>query len=162
MMSKAIGWIGVIAAAAFGATVATWAQAPYPISITERTVLTPTVKPGDKARVELVVDRRSRCDQIISKFIQYPDGTRDRSSRDLPSEYGRMGRDVYVLEIQTKPDTPFGKAEIYSTGRAECNPWQTYIKAVESGDPWRDEFRFGPETVHRPGKHEQEAREARN
>lgn len=153
MIGRIIGYFGVICGAAFGATVATWAQAPYPISILERNVLTPVVKPGDDVRVELVVDRRQRCDQEISRFIHDSGNDRDLESRELPSEYGRMGRDVYVVRIATSPKSPHGPAEVYSTGKAKCNPWQRYVKEVESGDPWHDYFRFGPETVHVPPKH---------
>ena len=154
MIGKFFGWAGVFAGAVAGATVGVWAQAPYPLSILERNVLTPVVKPGDDVRVELVVDRRQRCDQNVSHFIQYPNGDRDPNSRELSSTYGRMGRDVYVVRIPTDPTAPFGNAEVYSTGRAQCNPWQRYVKEVESGDPWHGKFRFGEATITKPGKYE--------
>lgn len=154
MIGKAFGYVGMIAGAAFGATVGVWAQQPYPISILERNVLTPTVRPGDDVRVELVVDRRQRCDQAVSRFVQYPNGDRDPTTRELPSTYGRMGRDVYVIRIPTDANAPHGPAEIYSTGKAQCNPWQRYVKEVESGDPWHDKFRFTDQTTTKPGKYD--------
>jgi len=152
MIAKSIGYFGLVCAAAAGATVGVWAQAPYPLSILERNVLTPQVKPGDPVQIELVVDRRQRCPQIINRFVQYPDGKREAAGRDLPTAYGRMGRDVYVLEVPTDADAPFGDAEIYSTGEARCNPYQEWVKPVESGDPWHDRFKFAQETVRVPSK----------
>lgn len=151
MIGRMLGYIGVICGAGFGATVGTWAQAPYPVSIIERNVLTPVVKPGDDVLVEIVADRRQRCDQIINRFVQQG---LDRwpASRDLPSAYGRMGRDVYILRVHTSPDAKFGPAEVYSTGVAECNPYQKNFRPVESGDPWHDVFAFGPETKTLPPK----------
>lgn len=162
MIGKTIGYIGVLAAAAFGATVGVWAQQPYPISILERNVLTPLVKPGEEVEIELVVDRRQRCDQIVSRFVQYANGYRDLDTRELPSTYGRMGRDIYIVKVPTNPNAPHGPAEVYSTGRAECNPWQKYIKPVESGDPWHDRFRFGNETVRKEGRYATQVRENNN
>jgi hypothetical protein len=153
MIGRIIGYVGLVSAAAFGAIVGSWAQQPYPLSVIERNVLTPTVKPGEDVRVELVVDRRQRCPQIINRFVQYPNGDREPGGRDLPSTFGRMGRDVYVLKVPTNPTAPYGPAEIYSTGEARCNPYQEWVKPVESGDPWHDKFSFGPETKNIPSRH---------
>lgn len=153
MMWRAFGWFGVFMGAVFGAIVGTWAQQPYPVSIIERNVLTPVVKPGDDLRIEVVIDRRTRCDQEITGYLQYPDGSRTAVLRELPSTYGRLGRDVYVLRVHTDPHAPMGPAERYSVGEATCNLYQSVMKhPAISGDPWIDRFQFGPETKEIPGK----------
>jgi hypothetical protein len=75
MIRRAFGWLGVAAGAAFGATLAVWAQEPYPLSIIERNVLTPELRPGEKLRVEILADRRKRCEQEVTRFVQGPMGT---------------------------------------------------------------------------------------
>lgn len=153
MIQRVFGWLGVTGGAAFGATMAVWAQAPYPISILERNVLTPELKPGDKLRVELVVDRRERCRQEVRHILQENDGDRQRLAEVYPSDFGRMGRDVFVQEIPTDPNAVYGPAEVITTAEAECNPWQRWVAPVRSGDPWRDKFTFAPETKEIPGKY---------
>lgn len=157
MIRRAFGWLGVAAGAAFGATLAVWAQEPYPLSILERNVLTPELKPGDPVRVEILADRRKRCEHEVSRFVQEPDGDRQLINRPWRADYGRMGRDAYVIEIPTDPKAPMGPGEIVSTGAAICNPWQRWFGSpVPSGDPWHDKFVFAPATKVVKGKYEGE------
>ena len=157
MIRRAFGWLGVAAGAAFGATLAVWAQEPYPLSILERNVLTPEIRPGDKLRVEILADRRKRCEQEVIRFVQEPDGDRQRLIRPWQFDYGRMGRDAYVIEIPTQPDAPMGPSEVVSSAAAICNPWQRWFgNPVQSGEAWHDKFVFAPETKTVPGKYEKE------
>lgn len=157
MIHRFLGWIGVAAGAAVGATMAVWAQEPYPLSILERNVLTPIVKPGDKVRVEILADRRKRCEQEVTRFVQENDGDRQKIVRPWQQDYGRMGRDAYVLEVPTANDAPFGPGEIVSTAAAVCNPWQRWFGTpVPSGEAWHDKFVFGDETKTIPGKYANE------
>ena len=154
MMWRAFGWFGVFMGALFGGMVGVWVQEPYPLSVLERNVLTPVVKADDDLRVEIVTDRRTRCDQQVTGYLQFSDGSRTTIQRDIPSTYGRLGRDVYVLRVHIPPSAPLGPAERYSTGEAKCNLYQSvFDKPALSGDPWVDKFSVGPETEHVPGKH---------
>lgn len=150
MIGKLFGLFGVSAFAAFGATCAIWASTPYPVSVLDRHVLTPKLKPGEPLRVEILADRRKRCDQDVDRFIHMSDGTRTIISKEYPSSFGRLGRDAFVLEIATSPSAPFGPAENYTVAKAVCNLYQRVFGGVPNGDPWVDKFEFAPETVHVP------------
>lgn len=152
MIGKIVGLIGVGASAAFGATLAVWANAPYPTSILDRHVLTPKLKPGDPLRIEITADRRKRCPQDVDRFIHMADGTRSVQSKDYPSSFGRLGRDVFIIEVATPSQAPYGPAENYTTSVAVCNPYQRLFGGVSNGDPWVDRFEFAPETVRVPPK----------
>lgn len=154
MITRFAGWLGVSAAAAFGATLAVWAQTPYPVTIVERNVLTPMVKPGEFLRVEIVADRRERCDAEAVRFVQEPDGDRVPARQIYSASFGRLGRDIYVVSIPTSRETPFGPAEVVTVGQAYCNPWHRWVAPVKSGDPSYDRFLFAPETVTVKGKYE--------
>jgi hypothetical protein len=150
MIRRVFGWFGVAAGAAFGATLAVWAQEPYPLSILERNVLTPEIKPGDPLRIEILADRRKRCDHEVTRFVQEPDGDRQAIVRPWRMDVGRMGRDADAR-------APIGPGEAVSTGTAICNPWQRWLGSpVPSGDPWRDKFTFAPATRTVKGKYEGE------
>lgn len=154
MMWRAFGWFGVFMGAVFGGIVGTWVQQPYPISVLERNVLTPVVKPGDDMRVEIVTDRRLRCDQTVTGYLQFADGSRTPILRELPSTYGKLGKDIYVLRVHIDTNAAKGPAERYSTGEAKCNLYQMlFDKPATSGDPWVDHFVIGDETKNLPGKY---------
>lgn len=150
MIGKLFGGLGVSLFAAAGATCALWAAAPFPVSVLDRHVLTPKLKPGQPLRVEILADRRARCDQDVDRFIHMSDGTRSVLSKDYPSSFGRLGKDAFVLEIPTSPTAPMGPAENYTVSKATCNPYQKLFGGVGSGDPWVDKFEFAPETVTVP------------
>lgn len=154
MISRILGWLGMALAAGTGATIALWASAPYPVSTVERRVLTPMLRPGDALKVEVVVDRTERCESEAIRFVQEPDGDRPEVRQPYSASFGRIGRDIFVVSIPTREDTPFGPAEVVTIGRAICNPWHRYVKPVQNPEPSIDRFMFAPETVRVQGKYE--------
>lgn len=144
---RGLGWAGLFLIAGLGAAVGGWiTNSQYPVQVLGRKLVTTTVKPGDDVEIELDNYRLTRCEQTVYRIITYPDGKRSTIIRDVPSRFGKLGHDRYITTVPTNSQTVFGKASIYSYGEARCNPWE-WLFPKSSGDPWVDQFEFGPETV---------------
>lgn len=146
---KLFGWAGVFLIAGVGAAVGGWVtNGRYPYQVLSRRVLTPVVAPGEPVEIEIEGFRSARCDTTVKRFVEYPDTGRTFTKTDYDDEYGRLGAEKFVLKIPTVPTHQYGKAFIYSYGESRCNPWE-YLVPKSAGDPWIDQFEFGPETIRK-------------
>jgi hypothetical protein len=148
-LRNVFGWAGVLLVAGIGAALGGWiTQGQYPYQVLGRKVLTPIVKPGEPVEIEIDGFRVFRCDTLVKRFVQYPDGGRTFSATAYDSEFGRLGHERYTLKIPTEQTKKLGRGYVYSYGESRCNPWEWFVPR-SAGDPWIDEFEFGPATQFR-------------
>lgn len=148
-MRALFGWAGILLIAGVGAALGGWiTQGQYPYQVIGRKVLTPIVKPGEPVEIQIDGFRVFRCDTLVKRFVQYPDGGRSFNMTPYDADFGRLGHERFVLKVPTEPTKKLGRAYIYSYGESRCNPWE-WLVPRSAGDPWIDEFEFGQATTFR-------------
>lgn len=145
MIRKTLSLAGMFFIILSGAAVGGWIiNQQDPVQFLSRKILTPVVKPGEAIKIELDNYRNLRCAQKTYRIGNRPDGERFTIVEDKPAAFGKLGRDKYVVSVDTPQNVPYGKATVYSYTERMCNPWE-WLKPVVYGE-WTDEIEFGPET----------------
>lgn len=117
----------------------------YALSMIERVLLTPIVRPGEPIVLAQHVDRHDQCEILVKRVIKTSDGQRFSVKQEFDEGFGPVGGDKYKLPVPTSFAAPYGDAEMFSKAYSWCT-WLDYIWPSE-GEPWTMHFRFGPNTV---------------
>ena len=132
------GVLSLAAVAAVAYIVGTWSRdAPWPYDVTSRRLLTEEVEPGDRIRIERVIDYHDDCDIRYERRVQssLPEGRRfipDDQNFEHPP-WDRSGK-AQQSAIAIPEDFPCGPAYLVESVSVACNLYQRLVNRRKKRD----------------------------
>lgn len=123
LAARTLAICGLLLVASLGGVVGSWiSHRTFPLAIFERAIVNKMVKAGEPVLIRVTLERREQCFLTTRRTVTYSDGRKIPMSTEMDIGFGPLGKETYLLVIQTSEFAPPGPATIRSQGFSECNP----------------------------------------